>query len=280
MAVQCPQCGRQYDVTLFEFQRSLRCDCGTVLDLQEGHMVRVEPGAEPTPGLELACGPASADSPVTQLILVRHAETDADRAGRIQGQSDTHLNMRGRHQALDLAQGLLDEPLAAIYSSDLKRCLETAELIARTAGLDVQATPELREARFGPWEGRTAGEVRSAFADEYQAWCDDAFNFRPPGGESQRELLERVVAFLREVARRHAGSKVLIVTGGGACNVALHHVLGIAITARSPFRADSGSIHRIEVWRGSWRVVALNDTCHLGKTTMRQGEQGEWEERP
>jgi len=263
VALQCPRCRRQYDVTLFEFGHTVRCACGATVDLQKGHIAELTPVAEPTPGLEFAPLPVSQGAPPTELILVRHGETDANVIYRIQGHTDEPLNERGRQQALDLAERFLDERLVAIYSSDLIRCHATAEAIACELGLRVQATPLLREAQFGQWEGKLADQVRAEFPEEYRARQADAYNFRPPGGESKREMLERVLAFLRELATRHKGSKVLAVTHGGPCTVVLHYVLGIPITARSPFRVDNASIHRIEVGPAGWQVVALNDTCHL-----------------
>jgi alpha-ribazole phosphatase len=263
MAIQCPRCRRQYDVTLFQFDHPVLCECGATIDLQRGHVSPVTVVEEPTPGLEFAPQPVRPELPVTELILVRHGETDANVAFVIQGHTDTPLNDRGRQQALDLAERFLDERLAAVYSSDLARCVETAEIIAREKGLSVVATPALREAQFGQWEGKTAEELRLAFPDEYLARQADAYNFHPPDGESKREVLDRVLAFLRDLAQRHQGTKVLVVTHGGPITVVLHHVLGIAVTTRAPFRVDNASIHRIEASPAGWLVLLLNDTCHL-----------------
>jgi len=263
LALQCPRCLRQYDVTLFQFGRSVRCDCGALVDLQKGHVASLSPVAEPIPGLEFDRHKLPDGLSPTQLILVRNAETDANLACRIQGHLDEPLNERGRRQALDLAERFLDEPPAAIYSSDLARCRQTAEVIASELGISVQTTELLREAAFGLWEGKTADEVRADFPNEYRARQTDAYNSRPPGGESKREMLDRVLPFLRELVARHERSRVLVVTHGGPCTVVLHYVLGVPITARSPFRVDNASIHRIDAGPSGWQVVTLNDTCHL-----------------
>lgn len=274
MALQCPRCLRQYDVTLFQFGRSVRCDCGALVDLQKGHVALVALVSEPTPGLEFAPQKLPEGLSPTELILVRHAETDANRASRIQGQLDGPLNEHGRRQALDLAERFLDERPAAIYSSDLLRCRETAETIASELGIPVQETPLLREADFGQWEGKTAEEVREQFPDEYRERQRDPYSFQPPGGESKRQILDRVLPFLRELVVRHERTKVLVVTHGGPCTVVLHHVLGAPITARASFRVDNASIHRIEVGPLGWQVVTLNDTCHLKKPEPEQQEPG------
>jgi broad specificity phosphatase PhoE len=153
---------------------------------------------------------------VTTLLLVRHGETDWNRDGRWQGHSDTHLNDLGREQAARLAPELGE--VDVVYSSDLARARETAEILAEPLGLDLRFDPRLRERSFGAWEGRTGPEIEAAFGAAHARWlagegagADDAEPFADFGS--------RVQNFLRDVLARHPEETVLVVAHGGTIRV-------------------------------------------------------------
>jgi 2,3-bisphosphoglycerate-dependent phosphoglycerate mutase len=138
---------------------------------------------------------------VTTLLLVRHGETDWNADGRLQGQTDRPLSDFGRRQAQLLADELADEELEAIYSSDLVRARETAEIVADRLGLPVALDPDLREKDWGTWEGLTAVER-------------DRVEFV---GESTQAHQERILRALQRISERHPdGGSVLVVTHGGS----------------------------------------------------------------
>jgi broad specificity phosphatase PhoE len=154
--------------------------------------------------------------PVTTLLLVRHGETDWNRDGRWQGHSDTHLNDVGREQANRLA-GELDG-IDVLYSSDLARALETAELIAGRLGLDVRVDERLRERSFGAWEGKTAPEIEMEFRDAHARWLAG----EGPGADDAEPFADfaaRVRSFLEDVLARHPHETVLVVAHGGSIRV-------------------------------------------------------------
>ncbi len=99
----------------------------------------------------------------TTILLVRHGETDWNRERRVQGHSDRPLNSTGMAQAEALVEELADEPIDAVYSSDLARAFDTAQGVASARALHVQPLPELREKNFGTWEGLTDTEIRARF---------------------------------------------------------------------------------------------------------------------
>jgi broad specificity phosphatase PhoE len=153
---------------------------------------------------------------VTELLLVRHGETDWNRDGRWQGHSDTHLNDVGREQAARLA-GELDG-VDVVYSSDLARAQETAEIVAERLGLPVLRDERLRERSFGAWEGKTAPEIEVEFREAHARWlaaegpgADDAEPFA--------EFAARVQGFLADVVARHPDETVLVVAHGGSIRV-------------------------------------------------------------
>jgi broad specificity phosphatase PhoE len=158
---------------------------------------------------------------VTTLILARHGETDWNREGRFQGHADPPLNERGREQAHALAQLLDHEPLDAIYSSDLRRAHETAQIVAEQKGLPVLVDPELRERDVGPWTGLTLSEIEQRFPEQIRLWREGTIS----AGETRESLGARVVEAARRIARAHPDGHVLVVTHGGAARM-LRHAAG------------------------------------------------------
>src|SRR5215211_9126850 len=100
---------------------------------------------------------------VTTILLARHGETDWNREGRFQGHADPPLNRTGRAQAFDLSRALAAEKLAAMYSSPLRRALETAEIVAASHGLEPVTVDGLREVDVGSWSGLTRAEIEQRF---------------------------------------------------------------------------------------------------------------------
>jgi 2,3-bisphosphoglycerate-dependent phosphoglycerate mutase len=151
---------------------------------------------------------------MTTLLLVRHGETDWNADGRLQGHTDRPLSHFGRRQAQQLAAELEDEELEAIYSSDLARARETAEIVGERLGLPVALDPDLREKDWGNWEGLTAVERdRVEFVGE-------------PTEAHQKRMLEA----LRRISERHPGDgRVLVVTHGGSMRRVQTAAMGMAL---------------------------------------------------
>jgi len=151
---------------------------------------------------------------VTTLLLVRHGETDWNREGRWQGLSDTSLNDLGRNQARTLA-GTLDGTVDAVYSSDLNRARETAEILAEELDLEVRFDPRLRERGFGSWEGLTTPEIEERYGEAHRLWRDG----NGPGAEDAEPFeafSARIEDFLTDVLRQHPGEEVLVISHGGS----------------------------------------------------------------
>jgi broad specificity phosphatase PhoE len=155
---------------------------------------------------------------VTTILLARHGETNWNRDGRFQGHADPPLNRRGRAQAVDLAQALTAEQLAAVYSSPLRRALETAEVVAASHGLEPIPVDGLREVDVGSWSGLTRGEVEERFPEQFSRWLE--FDQGWEDGETYEEMGTRAVAALLELAAAHEHERVLAVTHGGPIRAA------------------------------------------------------------
>ncbi len=151
---------------------------------------------------------------MTTLLLVRHGETDWNAEGRLQGHTDRPLSDYGRRQARRLAEELDGEELEALYSSDLSRARETAEIVGQRLGLPTVLDPDLREKDWGTWEGLSAVER-------------DRVEFV---GESTEAHQERMLRALRTIAERHPESaRILVVTHGGSMRRVQTAAMGMAL---------------------------------------------------
>jgi probable phosphoglycerate mutase len=156
-----------------------------------------------------------------RLYLARHGETDDNREPiRVQGFTDTPLNDTGRRQAVELAEGVEPLELRSLWSSDLSRARETAEIIGSRLGLQVHLDSRLREANRGRWEGQRFIDVERECPEVYAAWRHAGASFRFPGGESLLEQSERVIAAL-EAIRASSELPALVVCHGGSIRVVL-----------------------------------------------------------
>jgi alpha-ribazole phosphatase len=200
---------------------------------------------------------------MTQLILVRHGRTDWNDAKRLQGHADVPLNAAGRRQARWVARRLAGDVIHAVYSSDLCRARETAELAVAGRGLAVVTEPRLRELDFGRWEGRVYDEIQADFAGHVLAWERDPANVAPPGGETLAELTERVAAALSDILKAHAGQTVLVVAHGGSIQALLCLAYGLAPRRHWQFRVDSASVSVLHLYPEGPILSLLNDTSHL-----------------
>jgi broad specificity phosphatase PhoE len=151
---------------------------------------------------------------MTQLCLVRHGITDWNLEGKYQGQSNVHLNDAGRIEVKKLAQQLKNLTFSAIYSSDLERAFETAEIIAKYLDLSIRIDPRLREINLGEWEGKNVIEIQSNYANLWKQRHQDPINARPPGGETLAEVATRVYTAIDEIASQTLDKSCIICSHG------------------------------------------------------------------
>jgi broad specificity phosphatase PhoE len=155
------------------------------------------------------------------ILLARHGETDDNIPPiRVQGFTDTPLNDTGRRQAAELAERLARESIASLWSSDLSRARETAEIVGERIGLVPRLDSRLREANRGRWEGRRFIDIEREEPALYAAWRRAGDSFRFPGGESLHEQMDRVLECLRDVDAT-GELPALVVCHGGSIRVVL-----------------------------------------------------------
>lgn len=181
---------------------------------------------------------------VTRVCIVRHGETDWNVARRLQGHLDVPLNALGRQQAQRTARALNGQRFDACYASDLLRTRETAALIAQALRLEVTQTAALRERHYGLFQGLTyeeAAQTHPALYARFEA-RDPDFAF-PGHGESLRSVAGRIGALLHELAERHAGQRLLLVTHGGVLDIVHRLASGKPLEARRDFAIPNAALN-------------------------------------
>ncbi len=152
----------------------------------------------------------------TELWLIRHGVTDWNIEKRYQGNADVPLNAEGIAQARETAAQLDGQKFTAIYSSPLQRARQTAHEISKVIGLPVQTDDRLREGSQGQWEGMLLEDIDRVFPGVRAKRMNDPEHVSPPGGETMRQVAQRIGRAADDIARAHPGQKVLVVSHGMA----------------------------------------------------------------
>lgn len=193
------------------------------------------------------------------FYLVRHGTTQYNLENRFQGHLDIPLSNQGIEQAKKLADYLKDKKIDAIYTSDLKRAVQTAEYIAAAKSMKYRLLPSLREVDVGELEGLRWHEVKK----EYPDWVKKQHVHDYPGGETRIEIERRVSNLWDSVVKRHKGDGVVLVTHGGIIKALICQILGISQEDRSNFIVDNASVSTIIVADSGAKLKMLNNTVFL-----------------
>ncbi len=172
----------------------------------------------------------------TELILIRHGETDWNRELRFQGHIDIPLIDAGHEQARRLGLRLAGEAVDHFFSSDLLRAQQTAAPAAQQLALPVVTQATLREQHFGVVEGLRAEEIRELHPRAWEQWLEFREDHAMPEGESPRRFHARILGALGTLAAAHAGRRLLVVTHGGVLDMVWRTVHGLGLNG--PRRSD------------------------------------------
>ncbi|MDQ4120978.1 MAG: histidine phosphatase family protein [Acidobacteriota bacterium] len=162
----------------------------------------------------------------THLYLIRHGQSEGNAALRFGGHSPTPLSALGHLQAEATAKYLAKKRIAAIYSSDLPRCLQTAEPLAKILNLEIQTSAALRERNVGVLQGLTFDEARMRFPEDFAALASRNIDFMMSGGESYRQMIDRAAGKLEEILAWHAGESIAVFSHTGTIGFLILHLLG------------------------------------------------------
>ena len=201
---------------------------------------------------------------MTELVLIRHGETDMNRELRFQGHLNVGLNAIGLEQARRLAARMAGERADAVYVSDLLRAQQTAGPIAGELALQPVADAGLREQSFGRVEGMRADDIQRDMPDAWAGWLRFDEDFAMPEGESTREFHARVMAAIQKLAAAHPQQRVVVVTHGGVLDMIYRTARSLGLSGPRQSEIPNAGFNRIAVRESSIEILTWADTRHLG----------------
>lgn len=208
-----------------------------------------------------------------RLLLIRHGETDWNVTLQYQGQANVPLNARGKKQSEALAQRLQGIEAKTLFSSDIVRAWQTAEILGPILGLKPSAMPEFREINVGQWEGLTPEELYRLYPDHMRQYERDPARTVRLGGESYADLQQRALKALNQIETTYKpDDTVIAVTHGGTIRALLCHVIGIDLGNFGRMWLDNASISEVRYKAGTWRLLRLNDTAHVENLMYEDAE--------
>jgi probable phosphoglycerate mutase len=198
----------------------------------------------------------------TRILLVRHGGTPMTSEDRFTGAADVELSDAGRAEVESLSKRLASTKIDAIYTSDLRRTRETAQILARPHNLTPIAKTELREVNHGRWEGQIHKIVEQT--DEYKIWHADPLVVKAPGGESGLDVLQRAMPAMRQIVIDHTGQTVAVVSHKATNRLIIGAVLGIDLRRyRERVAQDPACLNVIDFSSpAEGKLVVLNDVAH------------------
>ena len=205
---------------------------------------------------------------MTELLLVRHGQTDGNLHGRWQGWDENPLNQQGKREAALIARRLAQtkEAIAALYASPLGRAWQTAERIGEALNLSPVPHDGLKEIHFGQISGITVDEFRERFPDLHKRWTDKmdlAFTF--PGGEQRAQFFQRVREAMEGIVERHPDQRVVVVAHGGTLRAGLVHYLPEEFNQWWTYELGNCSLTRLQVRESQAKLLILDDRAHLAE---------------
>jgi alpha-ribazole phosphatase len=203
---------------------------------------------------------------MTELLLVRHGQTDSNLQGRWQGWDGVPLNQQGEWEAALTARRLAqtEEAIAALYASPLRRAWQTAERIGEALNLRPVPHDGLKEMNFGRISGITLEEFQERYSDLHRRWTDKMdLSFAFPGGEQRAQFFQRVGEAIEGIVERHPDQKVMAVAHGGSLRACLVHYLPDEFSQWWTYELGNCSLTRLEVRDGRAKLLVLDDRAHL-----------------
>jgi len=201
---------------------------------------------------------------MTQIIVARHGETEWNASEIFRGRRDIGLNETGIKQAELLGNYLTDLRVEAIYSSPLKRALDTARSVAKHHNLNVNVNPGLMDFNYGAWEGLTHQVVKDKYRELYTRWLKEPHLVNIPEGENLGEVRERAKSLLDRVVSKHSGL-VVLVSHRVVNKVMICSMLGLENSHFWDIKQDLGGITVFEHESGRYKLIKHNDTSYLNQ---------------
>lgn len=199
----------------------------------------------------------------TSVLLVRHGQTESNINGFYMGWSDEDLNKTGVEQVRRLSARLSSLPIDSVYASPLQRVKNSASILAEPHGLAIKALEGLIEVKVGKWQGLHRDEIKRGWPELWHQWQTDPTDCVLPGGESFKQVVQRVIPAFEEIVGSNAGKQLLVVTHEIVVKILAIHVLGAPFGIYRRFDVDNASLSVIRTTAKLTKLITLNDRSHL-----------------
>jgi probable phosphoglycerate mutase len=201
--------------------------------------------------------------PSTEMIVIRHGETEWNLLGRWQGHENSLLTENGHIQAKAMAKALKQFTVSVVYSSDLGRALQTAHYVEETLGHPILTDHRLRERHLGIFQGLTTLQMKAEYPDIFEKFQNAGPEFVVPGGESIQQRYDRSVDYFKQLVARHPGETIAVITHGGVLDGLFRFVTGLALEIPRHFKIWNCSLNIFSYSAGQWRLMTFGDISHL-----------------
>ena len=193
-----------------------------------------------------------------RVYLIRHGETANAKDHALNGHFDIELSSKGEDQIHAVAEVLKHSPIKAVYSSDLKRTCDSADIISKHHDLKPVCYPELRELSFGKWEGLSLNELNSKYPGEIEKRFANPATFQAEGGETLNQLIERALPKYDQIIANHPGEEIVIMSHGGVNRVILGHLLGIPLNNVFRITQENAGLNIIQYYNNQPVIELVN----------------------
>jgi broad specificity phosphatase PhoE len=200
---------------------------------------------------------------VPRLLIVRHGDTDYNAHKRFMGFSDIEMSSFGNKQIERLRDYLEGESIHAVFSSDLKRAIQTAEILSTGRQLPITPCPELRELNYGECEGLSFGEIGERYPEVAAKCVDFSLDLQFPGGEDYRSLIKRERLFVKRLRQFKANETLLVISHSGPIKVLICHFLGMPMKYAQRLHLDTASLSIVYNNTDYPVLTKLNETSFL-----------------
>lgn len=197
------------------------------------------------------------------IYIVRHGQTEWNLLGKTQGHGNSDLTPKGIEQAELLADSMTKYPIDYIYSSDLGRAYQTAEIIGNKLNIEVEKTEALREMNFGTWEGRIIKDIIEEDPELYKMWRNEPHLAKIPQGETLSQIKKRTDAFIKEINEKYDGKHIVLVTHSLCARIMLLSFLDSYVKNIYRINQANTALNIIELRDYGPVVMKMNDTTHI-----------------
>lgn len=205
---------------------------------------------------------------MTQIYLIRHGETASNKENRMQGWLDTDLSEAGLQQSAMLGQRFRELPVDAVYSSDLRRAMRTAQAICDAKNLPLQTDSGLRELNLGDWAGRTMDEIAEKYPENLALYRTASHLWTAPNGENYDQLRQRMDEAIKRIVAKHPGQSVAVVSHGGGIKMllAMYKGFSVADSTAEPIPTNT-AITLLAFDSQGVQILYQGDATHLAQPT-------------